>query len=990
MKQASATDRIPSLVAAVVLLSVLAVAARVATTSDLDRQLWRAGEALEHRQFSEAERLANEILEFAPQNPAALVIAGEAAAGLHENDIAISYFKRVPLDDSLESYRASLGLALRLHFKGQMGEAEQYYRRVLEKTPDLPLANKRLTDLLQIEGRNWEAIEPAMRIIRQGIFGAAELHAVACPETRIRNDKVYLAKALEEDSDSPYPLLAEARISALQNRESEAEDIYRRILALDETTPDAVFRLGRIFINDGRFEEFIALDENSAQQTDAEEQHRLEDYGGVWLNRGLTAVRYGQHRAAIRCFGETLRRWPNHVEANYLISQSLAAVGEVEAAEVFGERSRILSRIELTIPEFYDDPTEERIQALRTDFEKLGRFWEAAAMCSFAGQLNGPTPRWAEGELRRLKQIIENRSDVVITPAPLALLSPLDQFPIPDWSEAKSTVASEDPVINSEIHFGDVAADVGLEFTYFNGSLNQRGMEHIFETTGGGIASFDYDLDGQTDIYFTQGAPLWEGDDRVQRSDELFRNRQGERFQAVHLQADLGDKAFGQGVTYCDFNSDGFPDIYVGNLGGNVFYRNNGDGTFTEITDETSTAGDEWTLSCVFADFDGDSLQDLYVVNYLQKQAVFDRRCKSNGAPLTCAPTLFPAEQDRVYRNLGDGRFEEVTQSCGVVVDEGKGLAVLAADFDNSGRISVFVGNDTTPNFFFENTSSKVGQINFAESGLIRGLALDGEGRSQATMGIACGDIDSDGLFDLFVTNFYEVANTMYRQQSSGYFADATRSTGLYQPSFQMLGFGTEFLDADLDGKLDLFITNGHVDQTAATGEPDMMPAQFFQNSGDGFIELTASQLGEYFHRKLLGRTVSRLDWNGDGLPDLCVLGLYTPVALLSNRSEVTDRQSLEIRLVGTKCDREAIGAKVSIRYDGEHQSQQLVAGDGYLTANERIISFGTPVNTNVEVQVEWPNGATEQFNALATGQSVVIVEKGGLFSQKQFSPTIK
>lgn len=966
--------------AVLVVGGVIAIVCTAVFASPFEQKLRLAGRCLHNRQFALATRAAEDALALQPNHPLALLMMAEALAGTQEPDQAIDYYRRVPLNDSFESYRARLGLAVRLHFKGDMREAERHYRAVLNVTPDLPLANKRLADLLQIQGRTWEAIPPAMRIIRQGIFGATELHVVACPENRIRHDKRYLKLSRSFVPHQPESQLASARISALQNDVQAAEAAYREILEIDPQLPEAVFRFGRILIDSDRIDEFRTLDQQAAK-------HPV-DHAGVWLNRGIVASRIGQAAASVRCFAEVLKSWPNHVEANYLLSQALASLGQAKPAQVFGERSRTLARIELTIPEFYDDPNDERMLSLLRDFEKMDRLWEAAAICEFAEQLNGPTPDWVYQQLPRLSHRLIGQEDIVVTPAPLDSIGSISDYPLPDWSKiGSSALATSFTQRDSGIRFRDVASETGLQFEYFNGSLSARGMEHIFETTGGGIASVDYDRDGWPDLYFTQGAPIWEGDDPVVHRDQLFRNRNGLRFESIAESAGLGDERFGQGVTRGDFDADGFPDLYVCNLGANRLYRNNGDGTFTDVTStdvtsETSIAGDEWSLSCVLADFDNDGLQDLYVVNYLDKEAVFARRCRKNGAPLTCAPTLFPAEQDRVYRNLGDGRFEEVTDRCGVSVEDGKGLAVLAADFDGEGRISVFVGNDTTPNFLFENTSTADAPFRFEESGLFRGLAVDGEGRSQATMGIATGDVNGDGKLDLFVTDFFEDANTLFLNQTGGYFSDASRAMDLYQASYSMLGFGTEFLDADLDGRPDLFITNGHVDQSDATGEPDVMPAQFFWNQGEKFIELAAEELGPYFDRRLLGRTVSRLDWNRDGRDDLCVLGLYTPVSLLTNESDnetrsIAETGSIAIRLVGTSGDREAIGAKVSVVTADQTRTQQLVAGDGYMTSNERVLTFGVGRAKHVDVIVQWPGRRAVTHRGLPCKSEIVFVENG-------------
>ncbi|MCA8999705.1 MAG: CRTAC1 family protein, partial [Planctomycetaceae bacterium] len=505
-----------------------------------------------------------------------------------------------------------------------------------------------------------------------------------------------------------------------------------------------------------------------------------------------------------------------------------------------------------------------------------------------------------------------------------------------------------------------------------------RGMEHIFETTGGGTVAFDYDLDSWPDLYFTQGAPIWEGDDDVLKPDALFANRTG-RAVLVTDPAGLGDTGFGQGATSGDIQNDGFPDLYVCNLYGNRFYENNGDGTFSEITDQTKTAGDQWSLSSVIVDLNRDSLPDLYVVNYLKRDAVFNQRCKRNGEPLTCAPTMFPAEQDRLYVNKGDGTFEEMTQTSGIVQPDGKGLAILAGDLDDSRRISLYIGNDTTADFFLKNQTDLGGKPVFREAGLISGLALDGAGRSLATMGIAAGDIDRSGSLDLFVTDFYETSNVLYLQEAPGQFVDSTKRAGLYEPSIPLLGFGTEFVDADLDGELDLFVTNGHVDRTFATGEPDEMPPQFYRGRpGVRFELLSSGRLGTYFEGKYLGRSVSRLDWNRDGRDDLSVLHLYTPVGLLVNESDVAGH-FLKLFLKGRTVDRDAIGTKVTVYAGDDVWHHQLVAGDGYMTTNERQITVGLGDHAQADrVLIQWMDGTTtELFNL--QGDSTFLIDQSEL-----------
>ncbi len=969
--QQVSSEKSGRIAAGLIVVAVAVAFGPVLTASSVDRISWRAATALWQQDFPEAQELAEQLLQANATSDFALVIAGDAAAGLHQSDLAIQHYQQVDQDAGDLAYRAQFGLSERFQRLGKMMEAERHLRYVLDRNPNEFEANKQFAFLMQVQGRTWEAVAPGMRMIRQGIFGAVELHIVGCPENRFLADERFLATCKLAAPEDPRCILAEARLAELRNQSVEAEVIYRKVIAADSGLIEASIRLGRILLDQDRHDEFLQIMKSLPLAA--------ESHGGFWLNRAVWADKAGDSEGAGRCLLETLNLAPGNVEANYMLSQVLVKLRKPNAARQFGDRAKILARIELTMPEFYDSPSSvELMQTLANDFESINRIWEAAAVCHFAINVAPESRAWSTKQLAALSDKLKTSGGTLISAAPMDAVMEMFSYQLPNWDRIVQRVPELQPRQTSSasaVTFNDVASGTGLNFTFFNGSVSVRGMEHIFETTGGGVSALDYDGDLWPDVYFSQGAPIWEGDDNVKRIDCLFRNT-GNGFRDATAAAGLGDDRFSQGANVGDFDNDGFADLYVGNLTGNRFYRNNGDGTFSEVTDETNTGGDEWTVSCMLADLNGDSLQDLYVVNYLERESVFERRCRQNGEPLTCAPTMFPAEQDRVYLNLGDGGFREVTQECGVVQAEGKGLAILAGDIDDYGRLSVFVGNDTAPNFFFQNSTSTDKRIQFEEAGTISGLAVDGMGRSQATMGVACGDVDGSGTMDLFITNFYEDANTLYLHHGASTFLDSTRDVGLYEPSIPMLGFGTEFLDADLDGNLDLFVTNGHVDRTNATGEPDEMPPQFFRNHGGAkFTQQVDPTPGEYFSGKYLGRTVSRLDWNRDGLDDLCVLHLYSPVAMLENTTAARGG-SLTIRLRGTTTDRDALGTVVNVTTSKGTSTHQLTAGDGYMTTNERLLNIGLgDADRVLRIAVRWPNGKNQVFDDVSSEQEILIIE---------------
>ena len=470
------------------------------------------------------------------------------------------------------------------------------------------------------------------------------------------------------------------------------------------------------------------------------------------------------------------------------------------------------------------------------------------------------------------------------------------------------------------------------------------------------------------------------GSSAVSRStpqDRLFRNLGDGRFLDVTDLARLGDREFSQGLAVGDYNSDGFPDLYVGNVGPNRLYENQGDGTFREVTQQAGVAGQGWTTSCALVDLNGDALPEIFEVTYVLVDEALKRRCDRDGQPVACSPNMLTAEQDRLYENLGDGRFRDVSEECGIHAPDGKGLGLVAADFDRSGRINIFVSNDTTANFYFVNQTTGPGQpLSFSEQGLQSGLAFNEAGQAQASMGIASGDASGDGLLDLLVGNFYADSDTFYLQTPDHAFLDESRAAGLRESTFEMLTFGMQFLDGDLDGWLDAIATNGHVDRSIDARVPDLMPPQYFQNLGQAkFRELSARSLGPYFEKRYLGRTVALLDWNRDGKPDVCISHLDAPAALLTNGTPDTGHY-LAVNLYGVASNRDAFGTVLELTAGERTQVQQVVAGSGYLASNERKIIFGLGGATRIDrLRIRWPSGAIQTFEGLDADREIAIVE---------------
>ena len=539
--------------------------------------------------------------------------------------------------------------------------------------------------------------------------------------------------------------------------------------------------------------------------------------------------------------------------------------------------------------------------------------------------------------------------------------------------EGRSERTQQDPL------FRNVAKKSGLVIPHWPESF--IAPDHLLNTTGQGVGVLDFNLDTIPDLVLV--SPQTANADVV----FLFQNTGEERFvrvsQTEHcLQFDTESSSVPQGISTGDYNADGFTDFYITTQTKNHFYENNGDGTFSEVTAQTETAGDDWSLSAAMADFNDDALPDLYVVNYLDRNEVADKVCQERGHPKTCSPRLFASAQDRVYLNLGNGTFEDITDLSGIRNIDGKGMGIVTADFDLDSKLEIYVSNDTTPNCFFKRVSALDVRLPVFENMAIRlGVAVDRTGESQASMGIAIGDVDQNGRLDLLVSNYYSDWNTLYLQNSEGLFSDQTVSVGLDQTSLDMLGFSTQFLDVERDGDLDLFITNGHVDSSRATGIEDRMkPELFLQLKNGRFEQRACSSPACYLNQKVFGRGLALLDWNRDGYEDCCITHLDEPPALLSNVSQeslASHHNGIVFFLVGRNCERVPIGTSMTIvTTNGNRLTRQLTSGNGYLSSNEKKLHFGMGNNSHIrEIQVQWKSGEKQRLGAIALNRRYLLIE---------------
>jgi hypothetical protein len=492
----------------------------------------------------------------------------------------------------------------------------------------------------------------------------------------------------------------------------------------------------------------------------------------------------------------------------------------------------------------------------------------------------------------------------------------------------------------------------------------------------------DYDNDGDLDLYIVNGAPLPGFEMDTPPTNILYQNDGNGKFIDVTAVAGVGDTSYGMGCVIADYDNDGDIDLYVTNFGGNVLYQNNGEGTFSDVTVHAGVGnGDKWSSSCAFLDYDHDGNLDLYVVNYLDYDLAADQDwLDPRGQRIYSNPQVYAGVSDTLYRNSGDGTFIDVTKQAGVYNKEGKGLGVTCGDYDNDGRIDIYVANDTTSNFLYRNS----GDGRFVDIGPFAGAAYNEHGVAEGGMGVDFGDYNNDGSLDIFVTNFSNETNTLYHNTSDGALIDFTNIAGLGEVSFLKLAFGTKFFDANNDGALDLFVANGHLYRTESDALEYAQTDQFFLNTGAGTFIDASEQSGEYFSIRQVGRGAAFGDYDNDGDTDIFVVNLNQEGVLL--RNEGGNRQNwLTIKTVGVKSNRDGIGARVEVVTRSHSQIKEVQAGSSYLSGHDLRLIFGLGTETKAEtVKIIWPSGAEQTLMDIEANQLLIITEEVGEQTQGQ------
>ena len=841
------------------------------------------------------------------------------------------------------------------------------------------------------EAERTEQIPPHLKeLILQRGFDVPLLLAVTENSSR-RFAETTTAIVMDRNPDDHRVRLAIAQGQFDSQEAAECEKTLREILQHHPTFAPAHALLGRSLMQQNSLDAIPAWVEQAP--TDSVK------YPNYWLTVGDWATADDQYQQAARCYWEASKRDPNNSYTWTRLSQALRNVpspdGDRSGDSVTEEQLRAIEeRIErlLRLREQHDHFSWEGKDSQRIAAEigevlfALGRTWEAEAWTAIATTMTkDPTPKL--GPLRKsiLDQLAKDTSWISSGNQP-ALQVDLSHWAQP--SVAASTTANSDgqqqssasqlaviPIKKSHDHIQLRDESERWQLTGIGAKSipDNSKLPPLIRTLGIGGGTIDYDLDGWADVLVMGAGGKMQNLDSA--PNELMRNM-GQQFSKVTVAAGVVDRGFGQGVAVGDFNEDGFPDLFFANLGANRLMRNNGDGSFSDCSDLLNDRDwQQWSTSGAFFDLNRDGVCDLLTTNYCQTAKDMDRACPdANGKPGPCHPLKYPAHGDQFFLGGGDGQLKDVSQQLIADVLPGRGLGIVAGALAGSSdtKMGVFVANDMSPNAYFQFGEGDDQPL--SENATIRGLAVDGRTLAQASMGIASSDFDGDGDLDFYVTGFALEYNILYDQVSPGIWRDITSKVGLVRPTLPLVGFGTEAIDFDSDGIDELIVTNGHIgDFKNSVYE---QPLQVFRRGGKGrFESVEDDQWGDYFRNVHVGRALWTIDVNRDGLSDSIITHAYEQARLLVNRTQ-TKHNRIAFRLVGTKDSRDAKGAIVRFKCNGQPRTLWALASGGYLCANEPVLRAGIAQAQEItDTTVTWANGETQQVGTLSAGQEHLIIQ---------------
>lgn len=954
----------------------------------MDERLAAARAFLDQRNHVAAQTELRPLMISDRDNPAVLLLAAKCEAAAGDKLAAVNLVGGIGESDA-DAYREALWVS-----SGWLADLQQYdhaierLQQMLSLEPDAAQGHRRIATVLDKQGRLFEAASHRKTLLRLGDFSEKDLFSLT-DRTRPVIDGSS-SDASRQDAWIASPL-AETR-QAYSNRDVHRtlRSVQGMVLQDPDSTAVAAFA-ARVYAELSEDQRLADLLGQLPPGIDREPEY--------WYAIGLWLQRQGQHREAVRCLGEAIARDETNRGALSALMRSLTLLGKTEAANCVNEQLQLLSETLQIASTFAARPgTPEELKRMAELLVDLGRRDEAMAWQMVAGKRYAASDDELQLLSRQLSSLAHGAGSNAFAAKRVCNID-LEKWPLPSsqslasrGSNSLESGASPSPTaLGAEIRLVDVADRVRLNFQYDNGDDPSDDSNLLHHMTGGGIGVIDFDLDGWPDLYLAQGGG--EAFDPLgSKPNALFRNQGGKQFEECGERSQTGDLAYGQGIATADINQDGFPDLLVANIGQNMIYRNNGDGTFAKSELPQVNSQGDWTSSIACGDLSGDHLPEIVEVNYVDDPSAMEIYC----SPMRdiCNPSVFKPAVDRVWQVDVEGGFSAYRGCEGMDSKPNYGFAAIISSIDSVPGNELFIANDTGFNHYWVEQRSTDDQSRrrsgrasadlqtslqpsrrLVESASVFGCAAGIQGERQGCMGIASGDFDRNGQLDLHVTNFWNQASDLYLQQPSGLFVNASSTHGLYPETRMTVAWGTQAVDFDRDGWLDLAVLNGHLADHRHRGEPYQMKPQLFRGNQDGFQLVDHKYDGkDYWSRPTLGRTMAVLDWNRDSKPDLVTNHLDAPVALLENQTQSS--VPIQFELVGTASERDAIGAVVKIQCGDQSWSGRVIAGDGFLCSSEAVVDFGIGQTEQVDaVHVVWPSGETQLFSGIEANARYLIVE---------------
>lgn len=874
---------------------------------------------------------------------------------------------------------------------GKLNEVVELLEEAIARKPQQNDFRRLLYDLYMGTENRLLGLPHGRELVIQRKFDLELLQTLSNTERRTQDSKP-LSEMLARNADDKRPLVGEAKIKFDQGDYEAAVQLLRSIIDVHPDHLPSQAMLGRALAAARRFDELSVWAEKQSQPIAAS-----PDY---WIAIGDWSRSQNDNESAARAYWEGTQADPDVLEAWSKLSMALqslpAGVVDVSPQVLQAVQTRVasLSRFSQLKNRFERTGSISRaivVEIVET-LVQLGRIWEAEAWASIALQL--PEDDSVDLERVRADVIQQMRADSTwqLTENHLEFDMDLSRLSTPEigtLTRYSQTASGNVPAVDEppeRLRLSNQASQRELVFRGHTGEkLDEAGIM-LHQTLGCGGGAIDFDLDGWSDLYLISagGSPSQQNSD----GNALMRNLSGV-FQSVSILSSTNDRGFGQGVAVGDLNEDGFPDLMVLNYGPNTLFINNGDGTFSDASAKLSANDNDWSTSAAIADVDGDGLNDMVVTNYCVGLEPSTTKCpmKDSDVARSCSPMMFKARSDLFLQGTESGKWVDRTQQWDCLPDVvGRGLGIVVGTFDASPGLDILIANDMTNNHYWSRSAENQ-SFAMTESAMIRGLGADDRAIAQGSMGIATGDMDRDGDLDFYVTNFDKEYNTVHLQQNSGSWRDETLQMGLLTPTTAVVGFGSEAVDLDNDGNLELVVANGHVDMFSRDDERSVyaQPFQVFRRNESGKFEATQDQMkGEYIQTPHVARALWTLDANRDGRVDLAVTHQTEPVALLINESRPSGHW-ICLELKSKTGSRDAIGVKLVLTHGQETWTTQKVSGHGYLCSNESLIRFGLGEKsdeTTVDLQLTWPDGSVQEMTGLEYDAEWLLIQGDEPFRQ--------